>query len=44
LDLRKIALKTKNSEYNPKRFHALIIRLRNPKTTAMIFKSGKLVT
>jgi len=43
LDLRKIALKTKNSEYNPKRFHALIIRLRNPKTTAMIFKSGKLV-
>merc|ERR1712078_675383 len=43
LDLRKVALKAKNTEYNPKRFHALIIRSREPKTTAMIFKTGKMV-
>jgi transcription initiation factor TFIID TATA-box-binding protein len=29
--------------YNPKRFSAAIIRLRDPKTTALIFASGKMV-
>lgn len=43
LDLRTIALKAKNSEYNPKRFAACIMRIRDPKTTALIFKSGKVV-
>mmetsp|Transcript_3466 Transcript_3466/g.8176 ORF Transcript_3466/g.8176 Transcript_3466/m.8176 type:complete len:200 (-) Transcript_3466:3350-3949(-) len=43
LDLKKIALRAKNSEYNSKRFHALIMRSRDPKATALIFKSGKMV-
>lgn len=43
LDLRDIALKTKNSEYNPKRFAAVIMRIREPKTTSLIFASGKMV-
>ncbi len=43
LDLRKIALQAKNAEYNPKRFAAVIMRIRNPKTTALIFSSGKMV-
>ena len=43
LDLRSIALRAKNSEYNPKRFAACIMRIREPKTTALIFKSGKVV-
>lgn len=43
LDLRKIALHTSNAEYDPKRFSALIMRLREPKSTALIFSSGKLV-
>lgn len=43
LDLRSIALRAKNSEYNPKRFAACIMRIRDPKTTALIFKSGKVV-
>lgn len=43
LDLRKIALQAKNAEYNPKRFAAVIMRIRNPKTTALIFGSGKMV-
>jgi transcription initiation factor TFIID TATA-box-binding protein len=36
-------LKTKNAEYNPNRFAAVIMRLQRPKTTALIFKSGKVV-
>ena len=43
LDLRKIALHAKNAEYNPKRFAAVIMRIRDPKTTALIFRSGKMV-
>ena len=43
LDLKKIALHAKNAEYNPKRFAAVIIRIRDPKTTALIFASGKMV-
>ena len=43
LDLRKIALNARNSEFNPKRFAACIMRIRDPKTTALIFKSGKVV-
>ncbi|KAM0674541.1 TATA-binding protein (TBP) [Gurleya vavrai] len=43
LDLKQIALKAKNAEYNPKRFAAVIMRIREPKTTALIFASGKMV-
>ena len=43
LDLRNIALQAKNAEYNPKRFAAVIMRIRHPKTTALIFASGKMV-
>jgi transcription initiation factor TFIID TATA-box-binding protein len=41
--LRKIALGCRNAEYNPRRFAAVIMRIREPKTTALIFKSGKMV-
>lgn len=43
LDLRKIALNARNCEYNPRRFAAAIIRIREPKTTALVFSSGKMV-
>ena len=43
LDLKKIALTARNAEYNPKRFSAVIVRIRDPKTTALIFQSGKMV-
>merc|ERR1712167_123303 len=43
LELKKIALQARNSEYNPKRFAAVIMRIREPKTTALIFSSGKMV-
>lgn len=43
LDLKKIAMQARNAEYNPKRFAAVIMRIREPRTTALIFSSGKMV-
>jgi transcription initiation factor TFIID TATA-box-binding protein len=43
LDLTKISHSARMAEYNPKRFAAVIMRLRDPKTTALVFKSGKMV-
>lgn len=43
LDLKQIALHARNAEYNPKRFAAVIMRIRDPKSTALIFASGKMV-
>jgi transcription initiation factor TFIID TATA-box-binding protein len=43
LDLDKIASTARNAEYNPKRFQAVIMRIREPRTTALIFASGKMI-
>lgn len=43
LNLKNIALHARNAEYNPRRFAAVVMRLREPKTTALIFSSGKMV-
>jgi transcription initiation factor TFIID TATA-box-binding protein len=44
LNLKDIAFKCRNAEYNPKRFAAVIMRMREPqRTTALIFKTGKMV-
>jgi len=43
LDLIQIATQTRNSEYNPTRFSAVVLRIREPKATALIFASGKIV-
>ena len=43
LNLRELALKLHNSEYNPKRINALIIRIKKPKTAALVFSNGKMV-
>ena len=44
LILKDIALKCRNAEYNPKRFAAVIMRMKDPmRTTALIFKTGKMV-
>jgi len=37
------AVLTRKTQYNPKRFAAVIMRIREPKTTALIFASGKMV-
>uniref|UniRef100_A0A0A9W4W0 TATA-box-binding protein n=2 Tax=Lygus hesperus TaxID=30085 RepID=A0A0A9W4W0_LYGHE len=43
LDLAKVNFHTRNSEYNPKRFCGVVMRLVNPRCTALIFSSGKIV-
>ena len=40
--MRRIALKCRNTEFNPRRFAAVIMRLREPRATALIFASGKM--
>ncbi|KAG8009239.1 TATA-box-binding protein [Nibea albiflora] len=43
LDLQTIACKVWNVEYRPKSFDSLIMRIREPRTTAIIYKSGNVV-
>lgn len=43
LDLRSINFRTRNSEYNPSKFHGVIMRIREPRCTALVFRSGKIV-
>ncbi|XP_022914530.2 uncharacterized protein [Onthophagus taurus] len=43
LDLMTINFRTRNSEYNPARFNGVVMRIRDPRTTALIFKTGKII-
>ena len=42
-DLAHVATHARNAEYNPQRFAAVIMRLRDPRATGLIFHSGKMV-
>ena len=43
IDLEKIEQEFDNVEYDPEQFPGLIFRLDEPRVTALIFKSGKMV-
>ena len=43
LNLQHIVSRLRNAEYNPRKFSACVIKLREPKTTALLFSSGKMV-
>ena len=43
LDLHSIHQRIPESEYNPKKFSGLVVRIKNPKATALFFKTGKMV-
>jgi transcription initiation factor TFIID TATA-box-binding protein len=43
VDLKAVALHIKNSEYNPQRFSACVIRIKNPKATGLLFSSGRVI-
>ena len=43
LHLEKIASTLANVEYNPEQFPGLIMRIKEPKTSALLFSSGKVV-
>ena len=43
IDLNKIARKHADVEYNPERFPGLVMRIKDPKATFLIFSTGKMV-
>jgi len=43
LQLEKIAATLPNVEYNPEQFPGLVLRIKEPKTVALLFSSGKVV-
>ena len=43
LDLNKIQKKFPDVEYNPEQFPGAVFRLRSPKTSTLIFRTGKFV-
>ena len=43
IPLEKMAATLPNTEYNPEQFPGLVLRIREPKTSALIFNSGKIV-
>ncbi|MEK0371271.1 MAG: TATA-box-binding protein, partial [Nitrosopumilus sp.] len=44
IPLEKMAATLPNTEYNPEQFPGLVIRIKDPKTSALIFSSGKVVS
>jgi len=43
IPLIKLAETLPNTEYNPEQFPGLVMRIKEPKTSALIFSSGKVV-
>ena len=43
LDLADLVAKLRNITYNPRRFNAIIMRIRYPSVTGLIFHTGKIV-
>ncbi len=43
IPLEKMAATLSNTEYNPEQFPGLVLRIKEPKTSALIFSSGKIV-
>jgi len=43
IPLEKMAATLSNTEYNPEQFPGLVMRIKEPKTSALIFSSGKIV-
>lgn len=44
IPLVKLAEMLPNTEYNPEQFPGLVMRIKDPKTSALIFSSGKVVS
>jgi len=43
IPLEKVSAKIKNTEYDPEQFPGLVFRIRDPKVSALLFSSGKVV-
>ncbi len=43
IPLEKVSTEIKNTEYDPEQFPGLVFRIRDPKVSALLFSSGKVV-
>lgn len=43
LDLQSVAMDLKGADYDPEQFPGLVYRTQDPKSAALIFRSGKIV-
>ena len=43
IDLKKLTIAMEGADYDPERFPGLVYRTKDPKTAALIFRSGKIV-
>ena len=43
IPVEKMAATLPNTEYNPEQFPGLVLRIKEPKTSALVFSSGKIV-
>jgi len=41
IDLKQTTFRLRNAEYNPRKINAVVLRLRRPKVTALIYQGGK---
>lgn len=42
-DLPEISFRLRNAEYNPRRYRGVIIRVRNPGSTAILYENGRVL-
>jgi len=43
IDLKQVTPRLEGADYDPKRFPGVVYRTKNPKTAALLFRSGKIV-
>ena len=43
MNLKQLTLALEGADYDPKRFPGLVYRTKDPKTAALLFRSGKIV-
>src|SRR5271157_2149500 len=43
IDLKSLTLALEGADYDPEKFPGLVYRTKDPKTAALIFRSGKIV-
>ena len=43
IDLKTIAFRARNAEYNPRKVNAVVLRFRLPRSTALVYSNGKVM-
>ena len=43
IDLKAVAFRARNAEYNPRKVNAVVLRFRNPRATALVYTNGKVM-